>query len=143
MGIGRLQPGRWTASGRVPGDGPPYPPPRARDRGDAQQMQATLSPAEILQFHQQGWLPPFEVMSSSSMAQRRPELERIFDHEENAGHNSHQRQLAVWELASHDAIVGRMASLLGDDIAVWRTNFFVKEGVESGSPLQREIPFHQ
>lgn len=102
-----------------------------------------LSEKEVLQFHKQGWLPPFEVMSSQSMAKRRPELERIFDQAENAGHNSHQREPLVWELASHEAIVGRMTSLLGDDLAIWRTNFFVKEGVDSGSPLQREIPFHQ
>ena len=102
-----------------------------------------LSAAEVLQFHEQGWLPPFEVMTSQSMAERRPELERVFDQEESAGHNSHQHNAVVWELASHEAIVGRMASLLGDDLSVWRTNFFVKEGVDSGSPLQREIPFHQ
>ena len=77
------------------------------------------------------------------MAERRAVLERIFDEDEHQGHNSHQHEAAVWELASHVAIVGRMASLLGDDLSIWRTNFFVKEGVDSGSPLQREIPFHQ
>ena len=77
------------------------------------------------------------------MAALRTELERIFDTTENSGHNSHQREAAVWELASHEAIVGRMASLLGPDLSIWRTNFFVKEGVDSDSPLQREIPFHQ
>lgn len=78
-----------------------------------------------------------------SMADRRPELERIFDEEENEGHNSHQHKAAVWELASHGAIVGRMASLLGSDLSIWRTNFFVKDGIDSGTPSQYEIPFHQ
>jgi hypothetical protein len=77
------------------------------------------------------------------MADRRPELERIFDEEENEGHNSHQHKAAVWELASHGAIVGRMASLLGSDLCIWRTNFFVKDGIDSGTPSQYELPFHQ
>ena len=154
-------------------------------------MAVSLSAAEVLQFHERGYLPPFELMSTSvtacsefvlrvgsvyelmhqqslglqcsrsvmhyliakvtrfrgagtdSMAKRRAELERIFDEEANEGHNAHQHEAAVWELASHGAIVGRMASLLGGDLSIWRTNFFVKEGVDSGSPLQREIPFHQ
>jgi hypothetical protein len=102
-----------------------------------------LSAAEVEHFHEQGWLPPFELMPRDSMAALRTELEQIFDTTENSGHNSHQREAAVWELASHEAIVGRMASLLGPDLSIWRTNFFVKEGVDSDSPLQREIPFHQ
>ena len=45
------------------------------------------------------------------MAERRAVLERIFDEDEHQGHNSHQHEASVWELASHGAIVGRMASL--------------------------------
>ena len=101
-----------------------------------------LSADEVAHFHERGYLPPFDLFAAEQMAALRPELERIFA-DEHGGHNSHQYASAVWELASRREIVGRMASLLGEDLSIWRTNFFVKEPAGSGSPLTREIPFHQ
>ena len=105
-------------------------------------MSTALSEGEVAHFHERGYLPPFDLVPPEQMAALRPELERIFA-DEHGGHNSHQYAAAVWELASRREIVGRMASLLGEDLSIWRTNFFVKEPAGSRSPLTREIPFHQ
>ena len=43
----------------------------------------------------------------------------------------------IHELATHPAVVKRMAALYGPDLLLWRTNFFVKE------PGAKEIPWHQ
>ena len=40
---------------------------------------ALLDDDAVAQFHEQGWLPPFELMPPERMAALRPELERIFD----------------------------------------------------------------
>ena len=49
----------------------------------------------------------------------------------------HMDQPVVFDLAAHPAIIDRIAGLLGPDIVVWTTNFWLKE---SGGA---EIPWHQ
>ena len=44
---------------------------------------------------------------------------------------------AVYDLAAHPAIIKRIAGLLGPDLVVWTTNFWLKEA--GGA----EIPWHQ
>ena len=44
---------------------------------------------------------------------------------------------AVYDLASHPAIIDRIAGLFGPDIVVWTTNFWLKD------PGGAEIPWHQ
>ncbi|MEE2659544.1 MAG: phytanoyl-CoA dioxygenase family protein [Candidatus Latescibacterota bacterium] len=108
---------------------------------------ATLSPAEVETFHRQGHLGPFALCSEAEMAQMRPEIEAILDSEppdhQAKRHNRHLEFRLVYELATHAEIQGRMASLCGRDLLLWRTNFFVKSPVTDEGIKDREVPWHQ
>ena len=100
-----------------------------------------LSTAEINQFRQDGYLGPYVLCSPDEMRTMHPEIERILetdapDHK-NRVHNRHLDFPLIHDLATHAAIVKRMAALYGPDLLLWRTNFFVKE------PGAKEIPWHQ
>ena len=43
----------------------------------------------------------------------------------------------MYELCTHAAILDRVACLLGPDLVLWQSNFFMKE------PGSKEIPWHQ
>ena len=102
-----------------------------------------LSGAEKESFCTHGFVGPFELCTASEMAAMRAHLEALFDAPGAAGgHNGHQYDPLMWRLASHPAIAGRMQSLYGPELLVWRTNFFVKD--PSGGVASRgEIPWHQ
>ncbi len=107
----------------------------------APDLAPTLSAAEREQFHQRGFLGPYALCSPAEMAARTPAIERVLitpapDHKQ-LGHNRHLDQRVIWDLASHPAIIGRMASVYGPDLLLWRTNFFIKH--QDG----KEIPWHQ
>ncbi|MDE2749629.1 MAG: phytanoyl-CoA dioxygenase family protein [Chloroflexota bacterium] len=101
-----------------------------------------LSRAEVDFFVENGYLGPYAAMSPAEMAELRQEIDR---HVLNrAGPNPrrpmqsrHMDNAAVYDLASHPAIIERIAGLLGPDLVVWTTNFWLKE------PGAAEIPWHQ
>ena len=100
-----------------------------------------LTAEEADRFREQGYLGPIRLCSPEEMASIRSEVERVLateapDHK-NRVHNRHLDEPVIHELASHPAIVERMAALYGDDLLLWRTNFFTKE------PGGLEIPWHQ
>ena len=101
-----------------------------------------LSAEEVARFHEQGFLGPHTAVSPDEMAVIR---ERI-DHEvlkrdgpnpRNRVQSRHMDSKVVFDLASHPAIVDRMASLYGPHLLLWASYFFVKE------PGGSEIPWHQ
>lgn len=101
----------------------------------------SLSPDEAAQFHRDGYLGPFAAMSSEDMAELRPAIEAVIasdppDHNQR-DHNRHRDSRLIHDLATHPAIVNRMTGIMGPDLLLWRTNFFVK------SPGAKEIPWHQ
>ena len=100
-----------------------------------------LSGEEMERFRKQGYLGPYTLCSPEEMRDMRPEIEKVLktdapDHQVKE-HNRHLDYPLIHELATHPAIVKRMAALYGPDLLLWRTNFFVKE------PGAKEIPWHQ
>lgn len=100
-----------------------------------------LSGEEMVRFRKQGYLGPYTLCSPEEMRDMRPQIEKVLktdapDHQVKA-HNRHLDYPLIHELATHPAIVKRMAALYGPDLLLWRTNFFVKE------PGAKEIPWHQ
>lgn len=100
-----------------------------------------LTPDEINHFHHQGYLGPFAAVSPDEMATIRERIERDVltadgpsDTRTQARHLDHR---FIYELAASEAIVGRLRSLIGDDIVLWTSYFFNKE------PGGAEIPWHQ
>ena len=107
----------------------------------AEQTNTALSAEEMDQFRTQGFLGPFALCSPEEMGARRPAIEAVLeseppDHRQKV-HNRHLDHRLIWDQATDPEIIGRMQCLYGDDLLMWRTNFFVKE------PGAKEIPWHQ
>jgi hypothetical protein len=114
-----------------------------------------LTEQEITEFKEQGYLGPIPMMSPKEMIALTPEIECILNTEPGIDinndntpdrvpvrrykreHNRHLDQRVIYDLATHPNILGRMVSLYGPDLLLWRTNFFVKQ------PGAKRIPWHQ
>lgn len=101
-----------------------------------------LSKTQVLQYHEEGYLGPFTLCSPEEMADIREVLLREVlsrpsvitpDHLQSR-HLDHRK---VFELCTHPEITERMASILGDDLILWRSHFFQKD------PGGKETPWHQ
>ncbi len=102
-----------------------------------------LTPEQVKRFHADGFLGPLTACSPDEMAAYREHIDRQLPQTQSIGggdpawHNRHLDDPVVRELSTRPQIVGPMTSVLGDDLLLWRTNFFVKE------PGGKEIPWHQ
>jgi len=101
-----------------------------------------LTPGQVKQFHDEGYLAPLTACSEEQMEAYRAHIGKNLMTSEGIGghHNLHNRHLddrVLWELSTLPGIVGPMQSVLGEDLLMWRTNFFNKE------PGGKEIPWHQ
>ncbi|MCY3833675.1 MAG: phytanoyl-CoA dioxygenase family protein [Chloroflexi bacterium] len=101
-----------------------------------------LTRAEVDFFVENGYLGPYAAMSPDEMALVRREIdEQVLSTDgpnpRSRGQSRHMDQPVVFDLATHPAIIDRIAGLLGPDLVVWATNFWLKE------PGGAEIPWHQ
>lgn len=108
---------------------------------------ASLTPAQVAQFHRDGFLGPFAVASPEEIVELRPQVEAVLsqdapDHRVR-NHNRHLHSRVIYDLVTHAAIVERMARIMGPDLLLWRTNFFIKGGQGAISSNDKEIPWHQ
>jgi chlorinating enzyme len=95
-------------------------------------MPRMLSPAQIAQYHEQGFISPIRVMSAAAAAEYRSRLEA---YEASSGgplggdlrHKSHLLFTWLAELVRHDKILDAVEDLYGPDLLCWTTNFFIKE----------------
>lgn len=100
-------------------------------------------PSSLLaQYERDGVLGPFTLCSPEEMVDIRERIEtRVLANDSPFDfHNGQSRHLdckTVWDLCSHPNIVALMASLMGPNLQLWRSNFFTKE------PGSKEIPWHQ
>ncbi len=101
-----------------------------------------LSRADVDFFIANGYLGPYAAMTPAEMADVRREIEaKVLSSDgpnpRSRGQSRHMDQPAVYDLATHPAIIDRIACLLGPDLIVWATNFWLKP------PGGVEIPWHQ
>jgi hypothetical protein len=95
-------------------------------------MTRMLSPAQVAQFHEQGFLSPIRVMSAEAAGAIRERLE-AYERESggplrgNLRHKSHLLFTFVSELVHDERIVDAIEDLYGHDLLCWNTNFFIKE----------------
>jgi len=95
-------------------------------------MPKMLSPEQVEQYREQGFLSPIRVISAEAAAEIRARLE-VF--EAGAGgplggdlrHKSHLLFTWLAELIRHDRILDAVEDLYGPDLLCWSTNFFIKE----------------
>lgn len=103
-------------------------------------MQETvkLSKEEIEAYYQQGYLGPYTLCSPEEMAEHSKEIETFVTDKPGAHqHNRHLDNKTVYNLCAHAAITDRLAGLLGENIVLWRSNFFAK------FPGDSKVPWHQ
>ena len=109
-----------------------------------QTNQFCLTKAELEQFDRNGFFGPFNVYSRQECLARWAEvrkslLERdhaAYDLESGGNIANYDRHLDIRFLAEHirrPEIVGRVGSILGEDLLCWRTEFFAKYPGEEGT----------
>ena len=101
-----------------------------------------LTRAEVDFFVENGYLGPYAAMSPDEMALIRREIEEKVlttdgPNPRSRSQSRHMDQPVIYDLATHPAIIDRIAGLLGPDLVVWATNFWLKP------PGGAEIPWHQ
>ncbi len=102
-----------------------------------------LTRDEVERFHLDGFAGPFRAVDPEAMAPIcRSLYAEVFPTDgPNPRDRTHSRHLdtpAIFALVSHPAVVGRIASILGADLMVWTTGFFIKQPREG-----LETPWHQ
>lgn len=102
-----------------------------------------LTRDEVERFHLDGFAGPFRALAPEPME---PICRHLYadvfptdgPNPRDRTHSRHLDTPAIFELVSHPAVVGRIASILGDDLMVWTTGFFIKQPREG-----LETPWHQ
>lgn len=117
--------------------------------------QASLTPAQVEQFHRDGYLGPFAIASPGEVEMLRGQVEAVLArkpvdeataanaHFLQGNHNRHLDSRVIFDLVTHPAIVQRMVRIMGPDLLLWRTNFFIKGASTSLVTNDKEIPWHQ
>jgi hypothetical protein len=112
----------------------------------------SLTPQEVEHYHRQGYLGPFKFCTPEQMMEMRVSIEAIFkpasqkdlptmiqhlNYNMQQGFGRHHDHKILYDISASPEIVDRMTSILGEDLLLWRTMFFVKE------PGAKKIPWHQ
>jgi hypothetical protein len=102
----------------------------------------SLTQKEVEHFYAAGFAGPFAVCSPEEMSPLRSEIESKvlptpgpWDGKTDLVRHLDSR--LVYDLISHPEIVGRLNTLWGPDLMVWRSNFFYKK------PGGKAVPWHQ
>jgi len=90
-----------------------------------------LTPAQIAQYEEQGYLAPIRVMEETEALALHNKLEEI---EASMGgplrgdlrHKTHLLFPFLAELVRHPKILDAVEDVLGPDILCWSSNFFIK-----------------
>lgn len=112
-----------------------------------------LSAEEVERYHLDGYLGPYTLCSPEEMAElkvridyalhpdrdssRLPSMISALNPAMRRGFGRHHDHPFLFDIANSPAISERVASIMGDDLLLWRTMFFGKE------PGGKLIPWHQ
>ena len=95
-----------------------------------------LEKHEIEAFQRDGFIGPLRAFSAQEIDLLVSGLSSILAGKEPT-HHRHLNNKDVYALCTSPGIVGRISSLIGSDVLLWSSNFFVKE------PGARGTPWHQ
>lgn len=110
-----------------------------------------LTEDEVRAYHELGYAGPFTAFTPDEMTKLRPEIERVVTtpsrHRGHTGfnpdlfvHNRHLDQAVVHRMATAPAIIGRMQSVMGPNLLLWRSDFFLKEPGAPALPWHSDAP---
>jgi non-haem Fe2+, alpha-ketoglutarate-dependent halogenase len=103
-----------------------------------------LSRDQIRQYNEDGYLMPFNGLTSSEMVPIRAFFDGVLAAYMEMGRGSyaintaHLRFSRIYELVQHPAIVNTVADLLGDNVVCWGSHFFCKMPGDG-----KRVPWHQ
>ena len=101
-----------------------------------------LGESEVKRIHETGYLGPFPAISEAEMGIIRDRLDREVlttpgpDRVKSRAMR-HLDQRVVYDLVTQPAIVGRIQHILGPNLLLWASTFWLKE------PGGKEVPWHQ
>jgi chlorinating enzyme len=106
-----------------------------------------LTPAQVVQFEQQGYLGPFTAFPAAAMVQLRQTIYQrvlppfVYEGPQQSAKFRHLDSQTVFKPCSAPAIIGRIASLLGLDLLLWHSTLFETPPTQPDEP--EEYPWHQ
>lgn len=119
-------------------------------------LKEIISATEKAEFNNKGFLGPYTLCSISEMNRFRPALDGMINErrrieiiasavcpDEGEGapleaiYDAHLDQPEVYALAAHGRVVDRISGLIGPDLLLWRSTFWIK------SPAGRRLEWHQ
>ncbi len=108
----------------------------------ASEQNYRLSREDVDRFVAEGYLGPYAALRPEEMTAIRAAIETQVltsdgPNPRSRGQSRHMDSAIVYDLATHRAIIERIACLLGPDLVAWATNFWLKP------PGGAEIPWHQ
>lgn len=105
----------------------------------------TLAPQDVRRYHETGILGPFALWAPEETPSVRAMLERHFVSDspksESEAKTSFARSPELVELARRPELTGRIASILGEDLFLWRTRPFIKP--PRTADTAQIVPWHQ
>ena len=104
--------------------------------------QFSLSPKQVEQYHEQGYLGPFRVLPEGEALVLRDRIEAEVLTTDGIVPKSrvtarHMDQRCVHDMVTRAEILDRMASIFGSDLLLWAVYFWFKK------PDGKAIPWHQ
>ncbi len=120
-----------------------------------------LSKSEVKQYHEEGWIGPFKLISPMEMSNLSDVIQKqVFEpvkqqnlEENDYFHNRHLDIQEIWELFSNPELVERAGSILGPHLVLWRSNFQFKPplsdqkkfnyGWDTSAPWHQDCAYYQ
>jgi non-heme Fe2+,alpha-ketoglutarate-dependent halogenase len=103
-----------------------------------------LAPEEIAEFHERGYLGPFDLLDVEEVNQIRPTFDTILSgrlqspiYHRTTHRDWHLHYKNLLSLCYRPQVIRRVQSLLGDDLLIWRTSIFHK------APGDGALAWHQ
>ena len=103
-----------------------------------------LSAAQVRQFNELGYLFPLDVFDAREVAAMRAYCDDLFAKAVAAGHGSydingwHCHCAGLYDLCTEARILDPVQDLLGEDLILWGTHFFLKEAGDA-----KRVSWHQ
>ena len=96
-----------------------------------------LTEEEIRTFQSKGYVGPLRALPPSKVEAIADEIPSVLSGADGT-HHLHLRIRSVYELCTTPEIVGRISSLIGEDIMLWSSNLFVKHPGDRGTPWHQD-----
>ncbi len=115
-------------------------------------LRFALSDTEVEAYHRDGVVGPYALLSPAEMQAARAEIDRdilepaVDDDEDLHYHDRHLDSGTVCKICRRPELIDRVASLLGPDLMIWRSNFQVKQpAAEAVGDAEQytKVPWHQ